>query len=114
MRRASGQQLDRADEGWPPRAESRGWGLAEAAAYLGLSPARFERHVAEGLLPRPLPLGRRGRVWDRLAIDRALDRMSGLGTGTEDPTKPRDALPIHEAIRQRKAARASRRTSRGG
>jgi len=52
-----------------------------------------------------LPLGGRGRVWDRLALDRALDRMSGLATDTEDTTKPRDALSVHEAIRQRKAAR---------
>ena len=114
MRRASGQESNPAPGAGSRHAESRGWGLAEAAAYLGLSPARFERHVAEGLLPRPLPLGGRGRVWDRMAIDRALDRMSGLGTNTEDTTKPRDALSVHEAIRQRKTARASRRTNRGG
>ena len=114
MRRPSGQESKPEAEAGARHAEARGWGLAEAAAYLGLSPARFERHVAEGLLPRPLPLGGRGRVWDRMAIDRALDRMSGFGIDTEDTTKPRDTLSVHEAIRQRKAARFSRRISRGG
>jgi len=47
----------------------------EAAAQCKLSPSRFSRWVAMGRLPRPL-LGT--RRWDQKAIDRALDRLSGL------------------------------------
>lgn len=47
----------------------------EAAAQCKLSPSGFSRWVAMGRLPRPLPGTRR---WDQKAIDRALDRLSGL------------------------------------
>jgi hypothetical protein len=48
---------------------------AEAAAYLGLTPASFTKWVADGRAPRPLPGTRR---WDRKAIDLALDKASGI------------------------------------
>jgi hypothetical protein len=48
---------------------------AEAAAYLGLTPASFTKWVADGRAPRPLPGTRR---WDRKAIDLALDKISGI------------------------------------
>jgi hypothetical protein len=41
----------------------------------GLKPAVFSRLVAKGLLPPRLP---GTRVWDRRAIDRALDTLAGL------------------------------------
>jgi hypothetical protein len=47
----------------------------DAAAYLGLTPAAFNKWVAEGRIPKPLPGTRR---WDRKAIDLALDRISGI------------------------------------
>jgi len=47
----------------------------EAAAHCKLSPSGFSRWVAQGRLPKPLPGTRR---WDARAIDRALDRLSGL------------------------------------
>jgi hypothetical protein len=48
---------------------------AEAAAYLGLTPASFSKWVAEGRAPKPLPGTRR---WDRKAIDLAIDKASGI------------------------------------
>ena len=39
---------------------------AEAAAYLGLTPASFSKWVADSRAPKPLPGTRR---WDRKAID---------------------------------------------
>jgi len=48
---------------------------AEAAAYLGLTPASFAKWVADGRAPKPLPGTRR---WDRKAIDLALDKASGI------------------------------------
>ena len=47
----------------------------EAASHCKLSPSGFSRWVALGRLPKPLPGTRR---WDQRAIDRALDRLSGL------------------------------------
>jgi hypothetical protein len=48
---------------------------AEAAAYLGLTPASFSKWVASGRAPKPLPGTRR---WDRKAIDLALDKISAI------------------------------------
>jgi hypothetical protein len=48
---------------------------AEAAAYLGLTPASFSKWVAKGRAPSPLPGTRR---WDRKAMDLALDKISGI------------------------------------
>jgi excisionase family DNA binding protein len=48
---------------------------SEAAAYLGISPATFSKWVAAGTIPKPIPNTRR---WDRKAIDRALDKASGI------------------------------------
>lgn len=48
---------------------------AEAAAYLGLTPASFTKWVADGRAPKPLAGTRR---WDRKAIDLALDKISGI------------------------------------
>ena len=46
-----------------------------AAAYCSLSPATFDSWVRNGDLPGPLPDKRR---WDRVKIDLALDRLSGI------------------------------------
>lgn len=50
----------------------------QAAQYVGLSPTQFDEEVRAGTFPRPFPLAKTRRVlWDRAALDRALDaRMS--------------------------------------
>ncbi|MFC3674708.1 hypothetical protein [Ferrovibrio xuzhouensis] len=71
----AGRRLDTAElPGWP-RMMSRDL----AAAYVGVSPSTFDLEVAEGLLPKPLPRGRKGGLdtWDRMALDDALDLRTG-------------------------------------
>jgi hypothetical protein len=48
---------------------------SEAAEYCRLTPAGFGYWVRTGKMPGPIPGTHR---WDRVAIERALDRMSGL------------------------------------
>ena len=48
---------------------------ADAAKYCGISPATFSRWIAVGIMPRSIP---GTRVWDRVALDRALDRVSAV------------------------------------
>ncbi|SHO65854.1 hypothetical protein SAMN02745172_02501 [Pseudoxanthobacter soli DSM 19599] len=59
-----------------PRALTR----EQVASYLGLSPSAVSDWQARGLIPGPIPGTRR---WDRVAIDRAMDRISGLSNGDE-------------------------------
>jgi hypothetical protein len=60
---------------------------ADAAAYLGVTPATFAKWVADGRAPKPLPGCRR---WDRKAIDLALDSRSGIVAPSA--TDPDDVL----------------------
>jgi hypothetical protein len=51
----------------------------QAMAYLALSGGAFNAWIRQGLIPGPLAGTHR---WDRLAIDTALDRASGLNSAT--------------------------------
>ncbi len=55
--------------------ETRVLTKSEAAAYCKLTPSGFSDWVAKKRLPGPITGTRR---WDKLAIDAALDRLSGL------------------------------------
>ncbi|SFI39704.1 hypothetical protein [Bradyrhizobium sp. Gha] len=58
----------------------------EAAAYCGCNTlAAFDRWRAEGIVPDAIPGTNR---WDRKAIDRALDRASGLVTDSAAELSP--------------------------
>ena len=70
-----------------PVAERRVLSSNEAASYAGVSRGKFNKLVADGTLPGPLPMSG-VRRWDRAALDRALDRLSGLGSGIPDVTAP--------------------------
>lgn len=52
---------------------------AKAAEAIGLELATFRHLVACGRLPKPLP---DLNLFDLKAIDRALDRLSGIGSPT--------------------------------
>jgi hypothetical protein len=55
----------------------RGYNRKEAASYVGVSPTSFDKLVHRGVMPRPtVLLGR--KVWDRKALDRVLDGLSGI------------------------------------
>jgi hypothetical protein len=50
---------------------------SQAAAYVGVSTKTFSKLVEKGLFDAPLVLADERR-WDRHALDRTMDRMSGL------------------------------------
>jgi len=55
----------------------------EARAYLGdISDSTFYRWIEEGRIP---PAIKGTQRWDRRAIDRALDRLSGIVPDSRDP-----------------------------
>ncbi len=59
--------------------QPRGLSLEEAAAYVGLSTVAFEGQVAAGVFPRHIGLDKNRRhIWDRAALDRAFDKLSGI------------------------------------
>ena len=68
--------------------------LREAAEYCGISPASYRDWVASGRVPGYVPGTRR---IDKRALDRALDRLSGI----EDHEDP-----FENWLRQREAKRA--------
>jgi predicted DNA-binding transcriptional regulator AlpA len=55
----------------------RGLTRVEAADYCGLAPSTFDARVGDGSLPKPMFPGR-CRIWDRLALDRAMNSLSGI------------------------------------
>ena len=55
-----------------------GLSRCEAAGYVGLSPVAFDALVASGLMPPPLPLAIRRRIWNVRALDLALDKLAGI------------------------------------
>ena len=66
---------------------------SQAAQYCGLSSAQFSNWVVAGRLPQPLHGTHR---WDRIAIDHALDKLSGVET-------KQSALEEWKATRARRA-----------
>lgn len=66
----------------PPSLAPRGLSRVYAAAYIGVSPTKFDEMVADKRMPRPIHIDGR-RVWDRVKIDEA---FAALGEG--DGAKP--------------------------
>ena len=66
----------------------RGLSRIEAAAYVGLGVTFFDQKVREGVLPKPLKIGKR-KLWDRRELDAAFDKLKGsvqnLGANPWDP-----------------------------
>lgn len=60
-----------------PVGERRVYSRKEAASYVCVSPGKFDKLVAEGRLPAPLPMPGVKR-WDKSALDEALNLMSNL------------------------------------
>lgn len=61
---------------------------SEAASYVGVSPATFRTERAAGLWPEPVGRGCGRITYDRVALDRAVDRLSGW----QDPALIEDEL----------------------
>jgi predicted DNA-binding transcriptional regulator AlpA len=59
----------------PPTLAPRLIGREAAAAYLSLSPTKFDEMVADGRMPSPRLLSVRRRAWDVRTIDAAIDLL---------------------------------------
>lgn len=55
----------------------RGFDRKEAASYIGVSIGSFDKLVRTGKLPKPIELLGR-KIWDRVALDQAMDHLSGV------------------------------------
>jgi hypothetical protein len=75
--------------------EKRGLSREEAACYVGVSTDRFDKEVAEGVMPRPAHRGRRV-VWDRLQLDHAFDRLFGSGIQKKEEMSANDTEVVDQ------------------
>jgi predicted DNA-binding transcriptional regulator AlpA len=60
----------------PASLPPRGLNREQSAAYVGVSPSKFDEMVKDGRMPAPIHLDAR-RIWDRRALDRAFDVLAG-------------------------------------
>lgn len=74
------------------------------AAYCGISEKGFDHWVKSGKLPRAMKGTRR---WDKVAIDYAIDLMSGVSRDAP-PSRPSGLQAWVEERKGRKAAEAGR------
>lgn len=63
--------------------EPRGLKREVAAAYVGVSAAKFDDMVSDGRMPKPKCIDRR-RVWDRVELDRAFEALPDTEGGKSD------------------------------
>jgi hypothetical protein len=75
---------------WP-----RGMSRLRAAFYVGITPQAFERMVAAGDMPKPTRLEGR-QLWDRFAVDKALDLAFGTNSQGEEIVEFEAGPPISE------------------
>jgi predicted DNA-binding transcriptional regulator AlpA len=63
----------------PQNIAPRGLSMSQAAAYWSVSPGTFKKLVREGIAPQPIRLAGRSskQIFDKVALDRALDAASG-------------------------------------
>ena len=55
-------------------APRRGLNRVEAAAYIGVSPSKFDELVTDGRMPKPIAIDRR-KVWDIRELDLCFDAL---------------------------------------
>jgi len=65
----------------PPNLPPRGLCREAAAQYVGVSAGKFDEMVGDGRMPTAIPVDGR-KVWDRRALDRAFDQLSGADGDT--------------------------------
>ena len=58
----------------PPTLQPRGLCREAAAAYVGISPVKFDQMVTDGRMPQPKRIDAR-KVWDTHGIDLAFERL---------------------------------------
>ncbi len=62
----------------PRHIEPRGLRRETAAAYIGVSPSKFDEWVSDGRMPKPKRVDG-CVVWDRYALDQAFDALPSDG-----------------------------------
>lgn len=70
----------------PPTLAPRLIGREAAAAYIDVSPVKFDEMVRDGRMPRPKLLGGRRKAWDVRALDAAVDLLPVDGDDKVDET----------------------------
>jgi predicted DNA-binding transcriptional regulator AlpA len=55
--------------------EPRGLSREQAAAYVGISPTKFDQLVADGRMPKPKRVDAR-TIWDRRQVDVSFDALT--------------------------------------
>ena len=73
----------------PPMLAPRGLNREASAAYIGVSPTKFDELVNDQRMPRPKRVDGR-RIWDRLALDEAFSALPH--DGDAGLTKPWDVV----------------------
>lgn len=61
----------------------RGLSRETAAAYIDVSPSKFDEMVSDGRMPKPKRIDAR-RVWDRAKIDKAFTSLPGDDGDADD------------------------------
>ncbi len=74
------QRADVLPASLPPRGLAR----VQAAAYVGISPSKFDEMVSDGRMPRPKRIDGR-TVWDRRRLDEAFDALPDGSGATDNP-----------------------------
>lgn len=67
----------------PPSLPPRGLSRVEAAAYIGVSPTKFDEMVDDGRMPKPKRIDARV-VWDRNKLDLAFEAIPDDGGCAEE------------------------------
>jgi hypothetical protein len=72
--------VERSDRGLPDGCLPRGLSRVQAAAYVGVGVTKFDHLVKTKVLPGPYRYPHCNRlVWDRHALDKAIDALAGGG-----------------------------------
>jgi hypothetical protein len=62
----------------PASLPPRGLNREQSAAYVGVSPSKFDEMVKDGRMPPPVAVDAR-RIWDRHTLDRAFNALVNEG-----------------------------------
>jgi len=77
--------------------DRRGMTISEVAAYLGISKAQFTKLRETKVIDlKPLPFSKRARIFDRKAVDKLLDTLSGVSASD----KPDSTAIILERLKK--------------
>lgn len=94
-------------QNWPSGSLPRGLDCELAAYYVGLCPTTFLKRVNAGKYPQPMPSDDKRAIWDKKALDAAMDRQSALKDRPKEDGENLTAAEeaAAEAVRQRLANR---------